>query len=175
MLRLSALRRQQQPRPRRDSELTTRSAGSGGAAPGSTAEQSEGQMPSMTYAMGRLAHAIAQGHRDRAELTTTRHKAVFAQLRDDRRSREAAARNYRVVAKATKAQRSKDTASQLALYRRSRLSRRRHRLELAAAQRSQLAAFMTGLTANVDALRVGFRAELDNARRAQRRQLTVFT
>jgi hypothetical protein len=107
-------------------------------------------------------------------MTTTRRKAVVSQLRDDRKSRAMAARDYRAVVKATQAQRSKATETQLALYRRGRLALHRHRLELAAAQRRQLATFMAGLTANVDGLRVGFRAELESARTAQRRQLTAF-
>lgn len=138
-------------------------------------------MPSMTDAMSGLAHAIAQHRQDRAEAATLRRKAanarsiaVTSQLHDARRSRGAAAREYRAAASTANAQRSKEVATDLANHLRRRQARHRRRLGLAAAQRRQLVTFMAGLTADVTALRDGFRADRENQRSAQHHQLSAF-
>jgi len=127
-------------------------------------------MPNMTDATSGLAHSIAVHRRDRAEAATLRRKAtnnrsttVASQLRDAGASRAAAAGDYRIAAAATNAQRARIVETLLALYRRARLAKHGHRLKLAGAQRRQLAAFMTDLTAGVGALRDGFRADQGRA------------
>jgi hypothetical protein len=144
-------------------------------------ERAEEHMPNMTDATSGLAHSIAVHRRDRAEAATLRRKAtnnrsttVASQLRDAGASRAAAAGDYRIAAAATNAQRARIVETLLALYRRARLAKHGHRLKLAGAQRRQLAAFMTDLTAGVGALRDGFRTELNNQRGAQHGQLAAF-
>lgn len=130
-------------------------------------------MPSMTDAMGELAHSIVLLRRDRAETTALRRKAthdrsksVVAQLRDAKTSRTAAAREYRAMASATNAKRARTVGTLLSAHGRARQARQRHRLDLATAQRRQLAAFMTDLTDSVGTLREGFRTGLDAQRAA---------
>lgn len=138
-------------------------------------------MPSMTEAMSNLTHTIVLQRRNRGEAAALRHKVtkdrsivVASLLHDARTSHAAATRDYRATALAIKTKRPKDVAALLAVYRRALLARHRHRLELAAVQHRQLAAFMTGLTASVGSLRSRFRTDLERQRSAQRSRLAAF-
>ncbi len=132
-------------------------------------------MPSLTEAMTSLANSIMQQRHERATdaaarraATHDRVVAVMAQLGDTHAARAAAFRDYQAAATAEKTQRTRDTDAMLAQNRRGRMARQRHRQEMAAAQQRQLAAFMTGLTADVDAMRAGFVADLEGQRAALR-------
>jgi hypothetical protein len=121
-------------------------------------------MQTLTNAMSGLAHSIVQLRQDRAEATTLRGKeahqrdvAVALELNNIKMARGAAARSYHAAASASVAQLSKDVDNFIAL-------QRRHRLDHTAAQRRQLAGFMSDLTASVGTMRDGFRADLGSLR-----------
>ena len=115
-------------------------------------------MPSMTEDLGRIAQGIAMSRRERMEAAgdrqrevAGRHRAVGHRLHEIKTSREKMAREQRRHAAAVLRRRGRETEAMLRLFQRSRL-------ELAAGQRVQAAAFMRDLTGRVAALRDTFSA-----------------
>ena len=138
-------------------------------------------MSTMTESISQLAHTIAQHRKDRAiaatrraEEVVVRSKVVASQLSDAQSARAFQAREYRAAAAATKSDRSKEISAFLAANRHNRMTQHRHRLGEAAAQRRQLATFMSNLTDNVGAMRDGFRADLERDAKAQGSELAAF-
>ncbi len=138
-------------------------------------------MPNMTAEISQLAHTIAQLRKDRAIATTrraeevvVRSKVVASQLSDAQSARATQAREYQTAAASTNSRRSKEISSFLAANRHNRMTQHRHRLGEAAAQRRQLATFMSDLTDNVGAMRDGFRADLERDAKSQGSELAAF-
>jgi hypothetical protein len=121
-------------------------------------------MQTLTNAITGLAHTIVQLREERAEATAQRGKetqerdiAVALELDNTRAARGAAARSYHAAASASVAKLATDVDSFISL-------QRRNRLDHTAAQRRQLASFMSDLTATVGTMRDGFRADLGSLR-----------
>lgn len=145
-------------------------------------------MPRMTEELSRIASGIAASRRQRAEDATVRagvvserHNEVGALLRGMTTARERMGRQQRREAAVALRGRCQEVKTLLGHCQRAMSARHRQRLEQAAAQRAQAAAFMRELTTGVAALRDAF--GVDQAARASscrelartvRRQLTEY-
>lgn len=132
-------------------------------------------MPSMTQELSRIAHGIAASRRQRAQdararlgVVRERKKEVVALLHGMKVARECMGRERRRQA-ATEHRRRRDEVKTLMVqFERALASQHRARLEGAAEQRAEAAAFMHKLNSSVAAMRDAFSADQGARARACR-------